>query len=170
MNGLAADTSYTLSVRAYDRAGNASVPLQTTVQTLEDPNSGPDPDQEAPVWPDLGQLTISDISTTSMRLSWPQASDDEEVTGYRVYRVDTADTPVATVTGSTYSYKVEGLSPNTSYTFRVKAYDPAGNGSTPLEATAKTLQLSAPPAPNPGRQSRSGTGEPDPVYTHDSFG
>ncbi|MEX3615016.1 S-layer homology domain-containing protein [Paenibacillus glucanolyticus] len=162
MNGLAADTSYTLSVRAYDRAGNASVPLRTTVQTLEDPNSGPDPDQEAPVWPDLGQLTISDISTTSMRLSWPQASDHEEVSAYRIYRVDTADTLIATVTGSTYSYTMDGLSPNTSYTFRVKAYDPAGNGSTPLEATAKTLQLPAPPAPNPGGNPDPGPANPIP--------
>ncbi|WP_164817452.1 S-layer homology domain-containing protein [Paenibacillus lautus] len=164
MNGLEADTSYTLSVRAYDRAGNASVPLQTTAQTLEDPNSGPDPDQEAPVWPDFGQLMISDISTTSMRLSWPQASDDEEVTGYRVYREDTADTPVATVTGSTYSYVVGGLTPNTSYTFRVKAYDHAGNESAPLQAAARTLQLpTTSPTPSPGGDPDPGPANPNPT-------
>ncbi|MBT2762513.1 S-layer homology domain-containing protein [Paenibacillus sp. ISL-20] len=165
MDGLMANTSYTLSVRAYDQAGNVSSPLQTTVQTLDDPNPGPDPDperdQEAPVWSSLGELTISDIGTTAMSLFWPEASDNYEVSGYRVYRGETADTPIATVTSSTYSYTAAGLSPNTIYTFRVKAYDLAGNESIPLQATAKTLSLPTPPNPSPG-------GERDPGPTNPS--
>ena len=53
--------------------------------------------------------------------------------GYRVYR-NGSGTPLATVAGTSYSDT--GLTANTAYTYRVSAYDAAGNES----------DLSSPPA------------------------
>ena len=55
--------------------------------------------------------------------------------GYEVdlQRMDGANTPSGTVTGTMFS--VSGLQPFTNYTFRVRAVNSAGNGDyTPLRA------------------------------------
>ncbi len=80
------------------------------------------PDTEAPSTP--SSLTASNTSTSSTDLSWNAATDNIGVIGYDVYR---GSTVLATVAGT--SYTVTGLSPESSYTFRVKAKDAAGNES-----------------------------------------
>jgi hypothetical protein len=43
------------------------------------------PDAEAPQWRDGDELTVSDITRTSVKLSWPSATDNVGVLGYRIY-------------------------------------------------------------------------------------
>lgn len=50
---------------------------------------------------------------------------------------------VATVSGSTLQYTVTGLSPNTAYSFTVKAVDAAGN----VSAACNIVNVTTPSAP-----------------------
>ncbi|XID94937.1 S-layer homology domain-containing protein [Paenibacillaceae bacterium WGS1546] len=113
-------------------------------QTLDIPivdTTRQEQDTEAPQWPDGSKLTASDITQTSIKLSWPMATDHVGVTGYRIYMNGTER---MTVSGSVYETIIVGLSADTTYTFRVTAYDAAGNESeVGLSRTATTLSRSS---------------------------
>jgi chitodextrinase len=82
-------------------------------------------------------------------LSWTASTDNVGVTGYQVLR---AGTPVATVTGTSYSDS--GLTPSTAYTYTVKAIDAAGNNS----ALSAPLTVSTAPAANPNSYEAEASG------------
>ncbi len=145
INGLTADTNYTFTVTAFDAVGNESAALAASAKTLAQPR---DPDTEAPQWPDGSELTVSDITQTSVKLSWPSATDNVGVTGYRIC-VDGKER--MTVSGNVYATTINGLTANTHYTFTVTAYDAAGNESAALAASAKTL----PQPPDPDTEAPS---------------
>jgi len=100
------------------------------------------PDTVAPSVPT--GLTASNESTTTVDLDWNASTDNVGVTGYNVYT--NGSSPVAV---STTSVTVAGLSPNTSYTFSVSAYDAASNESAQSSGvSATTNQLSQVAAPS----------------------
>jgi chitin-binding protein len=82
-------------------------------------------------------LTASNVTANTVTLSWGASTDNVGVTGYNVYN---GSTLVGSVSGSTLSYTVTGLTPDTSYTFNVKAVDAAGNQSSASTVTVKTGQ------------------------------
>jgi chitodextrinase len=106
------------------------------VLVLEAP--GVPPDTEAPSIPTgLAALAIGDTQAT---LTWTPSTDNVAVAGYRVLRD-------GTLVGSTRSttFTDTGLSPVTTYSYAVEAFDFAGNVSglsTPLDVTT------TPPAPS----------------------
>ena len=77
-------------------------------------------DTEAPTTP--GAVTFSNISETSVNVNWGASTDNVGVTGYEVFLNNVKHT-VATGTSATIS----GLTCNTSYAFKVRATDAAGN-------------------------------------------
>lgn len=79
-------------------------------------------DTTAPTAP--SGLSETNTTTTSTDLRWNAATDNIGVKNYSVYKDDEA---LATTTVLTHA--VNGLTPNTSYTFKVKARDAAGNES-----------------------------------------
>lgn len=118
--GLAAATTYTYTVVAYDSAGNtspASIAASGTTHSL------PQSDSTAPTTP-MG-LVATVVSSSQINLAWNPSSDDVRVVGYRVYRGNTL-VGVTTIN----SFACTGLSHSTAYTFTVVAYDPTGNVST----------------------------------------
>src|SRR5207244_10885315 len=81
----------------------------------------------------LFRSRASAVSSSQINLSWTASSDNVGVSGYRVYR---NGTQIAT-TGAT-SFANTGLSPSTTYSYTVAAYDAAGNlsaQSSPASAT-----------------------------------
>lgn len=98
------------------------------------------PDSEAPQWPDGSELTVSDIAQTSAELSWSSATDNAGVSGYRIY-VD--DIERETVSGSVYAATVNALTENTTYTFKIVAFDAEGNDSAALSKQATIARSSA---------------------------
>ncbi len=88
-------------------------------------------------------LTAAPVSATQINLSWSPSSDNVGVVGYRVFR---GATQITTVTGTTFSNT--GLSPSTTYSYSVSAYDASGNVSAQSSAvTATTLSAATPPPP-----------------------
>jgi hypothetical protein len=91
-------------------------------------------DNEPPTIP--GGLTASDISSNEINLDWNVSTDNTAVTGYEIYRD-------GSLIGAspTNSYQDTNLTPSTTYTYTVSAYDAAGNISNPSNGlTATTLE------------------------------
>jgi YVTN family beta-propeller protein len=94
-------------------------------------------DVTAPTTPT--NLTTTAISTTQINLSWNASTDNVGVTGYQIERCVGAGcsnfTALTTVT--TTSYSNTGLTSATSYSYRVRAKDAAGNLSGFSKARAE---------------------------------
>jgi len=136
--GLATATMYSYRARAADAAGNlsdysiiASVTTSATADTT--PPSAP------------AGLTAVAASSSQINLSWTASTDNVGVTGYQVDRCQgvgcTTFAQVATPPGTTFNDI--GLSPTTSYSYRVRATDAVGNTSTNSDVATATTQ--APP-------------------------
>ena len=149
--GLAANTNYRFRVRAVDAAGNLSLYSAIVARrTLAADTTRP----TAPTG-----LSGTAVSPTQINLGWTASTDNVGVTGYRVERCQgaacTSFAEVATPTGTAYSDS--GRSPSTTYRYRVRAADAAGNlsnysnistATTPAvqDATPPSASLTAPPA------------------------
>ncbi len=114
--GLTANTSYSFYVTAKDAAGNVS-PQSNTVNA-----STTAPDTTAPSNPT--GLSSSNVTDTSVDLSWNASTDNVAVTGYDVYQGGSLIGSSANT-----SYSVTGLTASTAYSFTVRAKDAAGNVS-----------------------------------------
>ncbi len=121
--GLLPNTSYSYRVRATDAASNPG-PYSTPPATATTPG-----DTQAPTIP--GNLTATAAGPTQINLSWTASTDNVAVTGYLVERCSgvgcSSFARIQTV--PTNSFSDTGLTPNTSYTYHVKATDAAGNFS-----------------------------------------
>ena len=142
--------AHSLTATARDAAGNTTT--SSTINVTVN-NS----DTSAPTTP-LG-LSATAVSASAINLSWTASTDNVGVTGYQIYRcAGTNCTPSATSIASptTNSYSDTGLTASTSYRYRVKAVDAAGNASgysSPLvlattqsnvDTTHPTVSITAP--------------------------
>jgi chitodextrinase len=122
--GLTASTSYSYRVRANDAAGNNSAYSNTASTTT--PAVADTTPPTAPT-----NLTATAASTTQINLSWTASTDNVGVTGYKLERCTGAAcanfVQIATPTGITFNDT--GLTAFTSYSYRVRANDAAGNNS-----------------------------------------
>jgi chitodextrinase len=110
--------------------------MDQNVYTFRLSNGTPPPaDTQAPTTPT--NLSANAISTSQINLSWTASTDDTGVTGYRVERcsgsgcTNFSEIGVATDT----SYSNTGLAASTTYQYRIRATDAAGNLSS-YSATA----------------------------------
>jgi chitodextrinase len=117
--------TYSYAVDAFDGGGNHS--------GLSDSVSVTTPDVIPPTVPD--GLTANASSATQVDLGWNAATDNAGISGYTIYR-DGAE--LATVSGTTQSYSDTSVSPATTYSYSVDAFDLAGNHSDPSTAVSVT--------------------------------
>src|SRR5262249_27018653 len=97
-------------------------------------------DTQPPTAP--GAPILSVVSNTQINLTWAGATDNVGVTSYFVERCTGAGCSTFAPVGSpaTASLNDTGLTPSTSYTYRVRATDAAGNlGAYSSTATAATF-------------------------------
>jgi len=138
--GLTPSTVYSYNVDAVDASGNVSgLSAGTSVTTLTTPDTTP------PSTPT--GLMANAVSASQINLSWSDATDNFAVTAYRVYR---SGVLIATL-GNVTMFQDIGLAQATTYTYRVRALDAAGNvsgQSAPASATTQAIpDTTAPSTP-----------------------
>jgi len=110
-------------VLASDLSANESDPLAATATTSAPPDTTP------PFWPPGSTLTATDVTDTSLTLTWTAAEDDVGVESYTVFQ---DGTEIGTTGALTLD--VTGLSPETTYTFSVEASDAEGRERKPVRS------------------------------------
>ncbi len=140
--GLTASTSYSYRVRANDAAGNNSAYSNTAGAAT--PAAA---DTTPPSTPT--NLTATAASATQINLSWTASTDNVGVTGYKVERCTGAAcanfAQIATPTTTTFNDT--GLTASTSYSYRVRANDAAGNNSAYSNTASATTPAAADTTP-----------------------
>lgn len=112
----------------------------TNVPALWQQTQGGTSDTQAPTAP--GNLNASGITSSSITLQWTASTDDVGVTEYVIYQ---GTTMVGSVSGSTLTFTHTALTPDTTYSYSVKAKDAAGNVSPSSNTiSVKTNAVSGP--------------------------
>ena len=147
-------------VRIYNTALTAAQ-IQTDEATSVNPQG---PDTTPPTQP--GTLTATAVSGSEVDLSWGASTDNVGVTGYDLERCQgtncTTFAQIASPTGTTY--KDTSVSASTTYSYRVRATDAAGNFSTysnTANATTPTPDTVAPTQPGTLTANVVSSGEVD---------
>jgi chitodextrinase len=85
-------------------------------------------------------LATTLVAQNQVNLTWNASSDNVAVTSYTIYRDGAVR---GTVNGTTTTFQDNTVSPNTAYTYRVAAFDAAGNNS----GQSAALPVTTPPVP-----------------------
>ena len=118
LEGLDPDTPYDFEVIAEDLSGNQSAqPLSATMTTA---------DETAPTWGPDSALVIRAVNGETATIGWSAARDRGRLAGYILYR---DEIEVANVAADETESRVPNMSILTDYSFRVEAFDAAGNHS-----------------------------------------
>ena len=154
-SGLQAFTTYTYTVTALDNEGTESGP--------SNPDQATTLDGTPPTTP--ANLSATATGTTTIGLTWAPSADPETgVSGYRVFR---NGSQIAEIGGT--SYEDTGLSPATTYNYRVRAVNGQGLVSDPSnQATATTDDATAPTVPQNLSATAAGTSRIDLIWSASS--
>lgn len=137
--GLKAATTYYYRVSAVNSAGTSATSPVASATTQQAP---------APTIPAAPtSLTIAGVTKTSITLSWTDKSGDE--TGFKIERSTNGSkwSQIATVGANVTSYVSSGLKANTTYYFRVRSYNTAGNSAYSNTVSTKTALAALPSEP-----------------------
>jgi predicted phage tail protein len=125
-SGRSSNTTYLYRVRAFNGANNSGYSNTASATT------------SAPAAPN--SLTATAISTSGIDLVWNDNSNNE--TGFRIERCSgsscTNFSQIAQVAAGVTTYASRSLSRNTTYRYRVRAYNAVGNSSYSNIASART--------------------------------
>ncbi len=127
VTGLTCGVTYGIAVDAVDAKGNRSGKASLSASTASCPDTSA---PTSPLFP-----VASNVTASSVTVSWLAASDNVGVTGYGVYR---GTTRLATIVEPMLSYTFTNLACNTGFTFGVDAFDAAGNTSAKSTVSATT--------------------------------
>ena len=139
-SGLAAGTTYSYRMRAYDSAGSYSA-----YSNIAEATTASAPATVPPTAPSSLNATAS--SYRQIDLAWSDNSDNED--GFQVERCTgtgcTSFAPIFQLGANVTSYSDPGLDAEPAYTYRVRAVNAAGSSaySTPAEATTPVAPASS---------------------------
>ncbi|MEM7184193.1 MAG: hypothetical protein AAF518_25060, partial [Spirochaetota bacterium] len=147
--GLSPNSTYYFNVLVVDELGNKSSHTMLSASTLNN---------DAPVAGNGGSITTSNVTTTSVNLTWNDGSDNLTNSAnleYRVYQsvannigsvanAEANGTALNAYTQGLTAYNVTGLLNSATYYFTVILQDTDGNKSVYQTATVQTLDGTAP--------------------------
>ncbi len=131
LNGLIPSTTYHFRVLSTDIAGNLATSTDNTFTTL------PTPDTTPPIISSIGE---DSLTSTGIIISW---NTDEGATSQVEYGTTTAygsNSPLNATLVISHSRDLSGLSPSTTYHYRVMSTDAAGNQALSGDNTFTTSQ------------------------------
>ena len=133
--GLTANTIYYYRISAYNSYGNSPYSNEANATTKQ---IGTAPNKPS-------NLVASTVSKSEIKLSWTDVSDNED--GFKLERKVQGGTytEIKTLAANITSYSDAGLNPDTTYYYRIKAYNGFGNSDYSNEANATTLKEAIPP-------------------------
>ena len=133
--GCSANITYYYRIYAYNSTGNSNYSNEANATTQ--------PAGTAPSAP--GNLTASAVSTSQINLTWQDNSNNES--GFKIQSKEGAASwsTIYTTSANATSFQNTGLSANTTYSYRVYAYNSTGNSGYSNEANATTQGTSNPP-------------------------
>jgi len=142
LTGLSAGSTYTFRVYSIPYPGlgltDSARSAPVTVTTLPGPDQTPPSTPPAPVF--------SSATTTSVNVSWGEATDNVAVTGYSLQQLVSGSwVTIRTVAATARFQSVTGLTPGTATSFAVIAVDARGNTS-PRSAPGTVTTLATTPA------------------------
>jgi subtilisin family serine protease/fibronectin type 3 domain-containing protein len=126
---LSEAATYSYRVSAYNDNGDSSYSNEVSATTLPAAPSG---------------LSASAVSDSQIELSWTDNSSGE--VGFKVERKDESSgtySQVATISADETSYSDTGLGEETTYHYRLRAYNSAGNSDYSNQANATTSNASS---------------------------
>ncbi|MDW7676171.1 MAG: fibronectin type III domain-containing protein, partial [Bacillota bacterium] len=127
-SSLSANTTYYYRIRAFNSGGPSPYSNEANAATQ----------QAATIPAQPTNLAVTSVSANSVTLTWQDKSNNE--TGFKIERKTGSGSysEITTVSANTTSFTNTGLSNNTIYTYRVRAYNAAGNSAYSNEISAKT--------------------------------
>ena len=157
--GLSASTTYTYRVRASNGAGNSDYSNEDSATT------------DTPAMPpaDPSGLTATANGASEIDLSWTDNSSNEDNFKIERHAGDGNFAEIATVGADVVSYNDAGLSVSSTYTYRVRSSNSAGNSGYSSEASATTDDPPPPPADPSGlTATANGSSQIDLSWTDNS--
>ena len=131
------DTQYRYRVDARDNATPRNISSKSNTATVTTPSPSSAPGADAPSTPP--NVTGKAVSPKKISLWWTSSrASDGGVAGYKVYR-DGA--PIATVSEASYSDL--SVQPNTTYRYRIAAFDTAQPPNTSPQSSAISIRTLA---------------------------
>src|SRR5207245_887250 len=134
---------YAYRVSAINSVGT-SAPSNTASATTNSAATAPSPPTG---------LTATAVSSSQINLSWtaPGNNGGSAITGYKIERSTDGGTTWSIIVCSTgyttTTYSDTGLSPSTTYTYRVSAINSVGTSSPSNTTSATTSSVTTPPQP-----------------------
>ncbi len=132
--GLSASTTYSYRIRAADAVPNLSDYSNTASATTQVPPTAP------------SNLVVVAASSNEIDLAWTASTSGQGITGYLIERCQGAScsnfAQIGSSSGTTYNDA--GRSASTSYRYRVRATDAAGNLSAYSNTTTQSTAASSP--------------------------
>jgi hypothetical protein len=131
VTGLSASTTYFYRVVSFNDAGNSSFSNTANATT----SAAPPPLPAAP-----SALTAAAVSNTRINLAWTDNSSNES--GFKIERCKNPNctnfAQIAQVGANVTTFADTTVTKNTAYSYRVRAFNAAGNSSYSNTASAKT--------------------------------
>lgn len=128
LKNLISDTNYSITVKAVDEMGNEAISGSISAITLSR-IPGPLPPTD---------LIASEITTSSLTLTWTASKNDPSVAYYDIYN---GSDKIGTVNNGTTTFKVNGLKDDSQYSFTVRAFLEDSYASDASAISVKTVSL-----------------------------